>query len=437
MTEKKVEQDNSSNGVIVLKDDGRAQRLDFFDIIRGIGIILIIFLHATVYHYEKIGEIDLENLNPLFLVLYVILNWAGLFALISSVVNTYSSYFRYKENLSKNIKNPGWIAFGKRWIFLGIFFLIMNFFYNFLVGPFLYDFDLQIAHHSFLPGVIRTGQLYVVSPVKLFQGSTFSMLGWNLIIMGTLFSILFNKSEKLGEERIRQIILSLGIVIVVISFFRIYLFDAFDNAISSNNFFLAFLIDFIAGSYFPIFPYLGFGLIGAYVGLLLSTNPTKEIVKKKIWIGIGFLVGAVIAFLIPDSIYEAIGLLDDILFSYIIVLFEIGVLITIGAILFLAMFDKRSLKSKENQEGKKKRGLLLIFSTNSLTFFLLERPIAEIFALVVTLDTVEASMLFGGFMVIFWILIAMLWSRINFKYSFEWLLTKLFQKVKYQTDKSY
>ena len=74
MTEKNVlEQENSSDGGIALKDDNKKQRWEFFDIIRGIGIILIIFLHATVYHYEKIGEIDLANLNPLFLVLYVIL----------------------------------------------------------------------------------------------------------------------------------------------------------------------------------------------------------------------------------------------------------------------------------------------------------------------------------------------------------------------------
>jgi hypothetical protein len=331
------------------------------------------------------------------------------------------------------------MAFGKRWIFLGIFFLIMNFFYNFLVGPFLYDFELQIAHHSFLPGVIRTGQLYVVSPIKLFQGSTFSMLGWNLIIMGALFTVLFNKSSELGEKRIRQIILSLGIVIILISFFRIYFFDAFDTAIQNGNFFGAFLIDFIAGSYFPVFPYLGFSLVGAYAGLILSTNPTKQTVKKQISIGIGFLVGAIIAFLIPDSLYASWGLLDDILFSYIVVLFEIGVLAALGVTLLMTMFDKRNLKSKDKSRDKeKKTGLLLIFSTNSLTFFLLERPIAEIVAKILPpLDSVLVSMLFGGFMVLFWIIIAKLWSRIQFKYSFEWFLTKLFQKVKYQTDKSY
>ncbi|MHA1829542.1 MAG: hypothetical protein ACTSX6_12960 [Candidatus Heimdallarchaeaceae archaeon] len=36
------------------------------------------------------------------------------------------------------------------------------------------------------------------------------------------------------------------------------------------------LIDIGAGSYFPILPYLGFGITGAYFGLVLAVNPTKK-----------------------------------------------------------------------------------------------------------------------------------------------------------------
>ena len=82
---------------------GKTQRWFFFDYIRAIGIILIIFIHGVVYHYGLIQSIDLDNLNPFFMVMYVVLNWAGLFAFISAIVNNYSSFNRLENNFEKNI----------------------------------------------------------------------------------------------------------------------------------------------------------------------------------------------------------------------------------------------------------------------------------------------------------------------------------------------
>ena len=107
------------------------QRWLFFDYIRAIGIIIVIFIHGIVYHYGLVAEIDLENLNPFFMIIYLMLNWAGLFGLISAIVNSYSSFGRLRKNIDSNISHPSWKAFGQRWIFLGLFFLVLNFLYNF------------------------------------------------------------------------------------------------------------------------------------------------------------------------------------------------------------------------------------------------------------------------------------------------------------------
>ncbi|MHA1418957.1 MAG: hypothetical protein ACTSPO_08285, partial [Candidatus Heimdallarchaeaceae archaeon] len=215
--------------------------------------------------------------------------------------------------------------------------------------------------------------------------------------------------------------------------------------IQDGNYFAAYLIDVLAGNYFPILPYLGFGFIGAYFGMVLADNPTKKKISRLIWIGVGWLLAAVIAFLIPDAVYENIGLLDDIFFDYIIVMFEIGFFIIVGSILMIVMFDKRVEKSDFVESDSKRRfsTIFLRFSRNSLTFFFLERPISELIAWLLNTimpgwnNYIWTSMLFGLFMVLFWFLIAFLWNMVDFKGSFEWLLSKMFKLTKYQTDKRY
>ncbi len=239
----------------------KPQRWLVFDYVRAIGIMIIIFIHGTIYNYGLITTIDMENLSVFFMVMYVVLNWAGLFALISAVVNTYSSFLRLEKNFRNGVKYPAWKAFGRRWCFLGLFYLLLNFLYTYLVSPFNMNFETFEISHSFLPGVIRTGQFYQVSPEKMLHGSVFAMIGWNLIIMGLVFSLIFRKAENYKRKNRRILVLILGIVIVLVSFLRIYLYDDFENAIQEGNYFVAYLIDIVAGNYFPILPYLGFGFI--------------------------------------------------------------------------------------------------------------------------------------------------------------------------------
>jgi hypothetical protein len=181
----------------------KSKRWLVFDYVRAIGIILVIFLHSTVYHYGLLTTIDLEDLSVFFMIMYIVINWAGLFALISAVVNTYSSYLRLEQNFKKDLKYPAWKAFGRRWCFLGVFFLLLNFLYTYLVSPLTIDFETQTLSLSFLAGVIRTGGFYQVSAEKMLHGSIFTMLGWNLIIMGLVFTLIFRKAENYKKKNRR------------------------------------------------------------------------------------------------------------------------------------------------------------------------------------------------------------------------------------------
>jgi hypothetical protein len=72
-------------------------RLGSLDLIRGVGIIAVVFLHSATFHYESITEIDFDNPPLVITVIGFLLMWAGLFALVSSVAYTYSSVTRLKN----------------------------------------------------------------------------------------------------------------------------------------------------------------------------------------------------------------------------------------------------------------------------------------------------------------------------------------------------
>ena len=404
-----IDDETSENDITKMTIEDKPPRLVFLDYIRGIGIMVIIFIHGIVYSYGLFGTLDLENLNPFFMIIYVLLNWAGLFAVISALVNTYSSYNRLKKAEENGFARSAWRIFGKRWVFLGFFFLCINFLYSFLVSPFFFDFDTKIAYHSFLPGIIRTGGYYQVAAEKILTGSTFAMMGWNLIILGLVFTLLFRQKNTFQKNWKKIIVLIFGIVIVLASFSRIWAFDNFANNLQSGNYGLAYLIDMFAGSYFPLLPYLGYGLIGAYFGMVLADNPTKRKIRRQVLIGVGFILGSVIAFLIPDAAYAQIGLVDDIFLSYIANLFEIGLYIIVGVIILLVAFRRKRIGPEaEIKENARSSRIILNFSKNSLTFFLLERIFAETFGLIMEKiypdwnNYIWTCLLFGGFLVLFW-----------------------------------
>ena len=48
------------------------------DILRGIGIFGVILLHGIILNYAHLDELDLDNLPPLFMVLYLVDFWGGI-----------------------------------------------------------------------------------------------------------------------------------------------------------------------------------------------------------------------------------------------------------------------------------------------------------------------------------------------------------------------
>ena len=56
------------------------------DVVRGIGILGVVFLHFALYNYSGLLQIDFDDPPFVITVIGFLLTWAGLFAIVSGTV---------------------------------------------------------------------------------------------------------------------------------------------------------------------------------------------------------------------------------------------------------------------------------------------------------------------------------------------------------------
>ncbi|MHA1612189.1 MAG: acyltransferase family protein, partial [Promethearchaeota archaeon] len=382
-----------------------------FDIIRGLGIMAMVFLHAAVFHYGKINEIDMDNLDPFLMLFYVLIMWGGLFGAVSGAVNTVSTIRRVKKNPRDNRK-----VFKATLIGLGlpgVLFIILHFVYYMVLGPTNYDMESGTHAHSysFIPGSIRTGTWYTIQTDRWFEQSSLMMIGMILIFLGIILYFLFKDNGIEKVKRNQRILYFIGSLIIFLSFLRIYLYPLVVELISDEKYLLAWILALFGYEPFPILPYLGFGILAGAYAITLEQQPIKNL-KTYYWLGIAWLILFIVCFLLPDSFYESLGLLDDIFIMYLLVIFQIA-LFQIAMNFFVFGLDKSNVENDPQFQAKQQKKwnrtrAIRQFGASSLTIFLFERILSNLFAKVLDSiipewnSTIVACIIFGIGMVSIW-----------------------------------
>ncbi len=390
------------------------------DILRGIGIFGVILLHGIISNYSHLDELDLDNLPPLFMILYLVDFWGGIYALISGTVNIYAIYrhsISTKEQSEKE-KNDGY-----RWKYLfkyGIILLLLHFLYHYALGPTYHDFETKIHKYALIPGLLKQGWGFTVLPERMVLGSSLSMIALNLLALGLLAFWLFKNNPQQKLKRNKRIFLILGSIFIIFAFFQIPLSQIQTDLIEAENYFLALILGLFVGYPYPFFPFFGYGCIGAYLALVLADNPTKKTLRRQLWLILPFMIIGIIAFMLPNEFYEKFHLLDEIFMSYIMVNINIALFILF---LFLAIriADFSNMRSKriEGENPSKFIQFFIFFGQHSLIIFLLETVVRELIAYGLTAlfpgwnDSVLNCFIFGGCLVIMWIGIVILFSRMK------------------------
>ena len=394
------------------------------DIIRGIGILGMILIHGIVLNYEYLEDIDLENLPPLFMVLYIVDFWGGIYALISGTANIYAIY---KHSISTNEQSTDEKDNSYQWKYLfkyGFILLLLHFLYHYALGPTYHDFETKIHKYALIPGILSNGWGYKVLPERMVLGSSLSMISLNLFALGLLAFLLFRNNPQQKMKRNKLIFLAIGSIFIIFAFFQIPLGKIQTNLIESKNYFIALILGLLIGYPYPFFPYFGYACIGAYLALVLADNPSRKTLLRQLWLIVPFFIIGIIAFMLPNALYERYSVLEHIFMSYIMVNINIGLFIFFLIISIRVIdFSNVRIKKIEGEKPSKIVKFFILFGQQTLIIFLLETIVRESIAFVLSAifpgwnDSVLNCFIFGGSLVILWICIVILFNKLKWVLS--------------------
>ncbi len=396
----------------------KLKRLLSIDILKGIFMILVILAHRIFYDWPEYQNPLEGSVNPLLLIFGFFAAMGSIFTFISGIVTSFSIHRRIegKKNTPKQLILGALVMF----LWLGI----MNYLSIFLFagGIFLNEeFRFGVITGYLLQGSSYTPGLEII---VLYAG-ILMVTGLSGIVITITYVILYKKHglEQIGK--IKRGLLIVGCVILVLAGFAHLLLEplmltAFDN----GNYFLSFLLANLVAFDFPIIPVLGFGVLGAVIGVSLASREEYKDFRKFWMIFAAIVTG--IGIVLVLSFFLAQGVL----------VLQFARFLHLGIIIFaiLPIIKGLDFKTEENKEriySKPFTKLIRRYGSVSLTIFVFETPLAMLFKLLLNLiipgwnTPFWSIMIFGIFNLCLWAGLLTLWERINYKGSLEWLGAQL------------
>lgn len=431
------------------------KRIASIDFLRGIAIIMMIFIHSLyrLYDYQWIvdnPEALLKIPIPL-LALAAILSYFGMwvffFVVLSGIVNAYSMTKKIA-----NIQNQKVLLYKQ----------IITGFIIILFGKIKEGF---IGYWGYLGQALRSGDWTNIYPIQnmFFEMKALDIIGWCYIITGTIHYLLLRKE---GYKKYRRnlfiYILLIFAVVIATPFISSYAkslnwvvpskdslpwtdenleFTGWPSVhvATANPSFKTWLLVLLVGANDPLFPYLAASFTGTIIGMTLAQ---KQIPKHFIRYGFlaaltSFVVGIIlivfhVATNFPASVYNKPPDIP-------VFLLHLGGQIAV-IILFLNLVE-----FKNRGQIFANRAIVRFirrWSLVSLTIFVLD--IYELFAkwflsaiisIFYPLDLTKhgtfqgisgllPSMIFSLLVVLMYDLLIRIWALVDFTGSFEWLIVQ-------------
>lgn len=388
------------------------------DVLRGLGIFSVITLHTAFYYFDGIFDLDLSDPPLIITLIGFLLMFAGLFAMLSGFVHTLQAYRKIKE---KNYTLQDTLRYS---VVAGLYILLIAYLYFLITGPGIVLFDSRSFDNSFLVELIKNGRFVFPSVERILYIDSLVMIGSNIILLGllTFAGFKFIKSDK---NRSVYFYVS-GVVILLVSIFRIPLYSVYLDARDDGNYIVVFLLNWFVNKNNPVLPFLAFALFGGWLSTLIMIGNVKKTRILTIISGVLFVVvGLFIYITAEETMLER-----QIDYTwYGIMVFQIGLfkLLIIG---FLKLYDFR----KEDKEMNVISKFLYRFGIAGLTVFFIEQlfssSIKEIM-LLINKDlflTIPISIIIGLILSVIWGLLLIVWSNYNYKYGVEYFYVKTMKK---------
>ena len=385
------------------------------DVLRGLGIFILVGLHSAFYYFGGLYDLDLENPPAIITVIGLLLMFAGMFALLSGV----SHMVQFMGRVEKHTEN-----IFKHFLVRGIMILTIAYTYFSFTGPGLVNFASRSMDNSFFVELIRNGVVKGISAERLLYVDSLVMIGSNIILLGLLTALFFKLIGSVRNKRFSQIYFASGLGVFALSLIRIPLYDVYLKAISENNVVLTVLLNWLVNKNNPILPYLAFGLMGMWIGTMLQTIPWKLLRRNVVAVGtVLFIVGVVLYIKLPDTMLKR-GI-DLKWYSIMMAQLGLFMLMIIGA---LKMYDFRKATPLKLDVLSK---FISRFGVAGLTAFFLESIVSACVYKVIKVINPEVSLgiygalLYGFTLAILWGIGLIFWERVGYKYGLEYFYGKI------------
>jgi hypothetical protein len=394
----------------------------------------MVIIHRIIWDYYR-QHPEAEIFSAAFIILTLFTNMAGIFFCISGAVNSYVNINRLKEGkLSGNqvlLK-----SFSTGFILLILSLLFKYFLLRTTDNIVSYIPGTDTIQYWNETGVLPYMVLYGVYPSKfniyiLFKMGTLSMIGYSIITVSTVL-VLYHKKKGLDNSQgLRNLFLSLGIVIFLTSGLTYrFLYAPVERLVNGGNMAAAIFLSPLFIGKFSVFPHLAYGFFGAYFGVAFADRDAqpKQVLRSLLWfwtivLSIGVVILAIcIPLGISNTWYSALG----------------EKLFQLGFFFFLFWLGMKFIDYQpEATKDKRMKWLapLVTIGRLTLTIFILEgllsvslqRLIAPIW--VNWNASVGNAALFGLINLAIWGVIIVIWKRFNFTGSVEWTSTWLVKSL--------
>jgi len=386
-------------------------RLDSIDRIRAFALLLLVFLHAAVYHFSGIFAV-IDDPPPVVAVMGLFVLFGGAFIMMSGLVNTSTAL----DRAASGARRPGRICLDL--MTTGALLLVVHFVYEVFLGPASFDWDKETRAESVLTQLIG-GRPLDFDPRRLLEGSSLSTIGIGLLLLGPLLRLLL--APGIARRRLHYPILALLVLVFFsFAFFRYRYYPLAAEARAEGRWAPALLLGLLLEKPYPVLPYFSFTLLGALLAFALRETRARLILKGFTALGLA-VIGTGIAFylLAPPGLTAVTGSW----FSRVLI--EAGFFLIVGSLaLLLVELGPRKAAGGVRRAGPKDR-TFRSFGAASLSLFLLETPVSDLLARLFGLLfplwdwSIPGVLAFGATCALFWLLLLSMWRKKDYRLSFD------------------
>jgi len=431
------------------------KRIATLDFQRGLAIFMMVFFHSMQHLYDFGWARDVENLLKMnFLIVIGILlmvffvGWAGYFLIISAIVNALAMSKRASKG-----HRPVQILTKQILTGVGVLFAAML-------------TDGLIGYYGYLGSAIRSGNWSYSKFIQIFVGRSFFMMetlhtiGWCMIINGIIHYLLIRKN---GFKKIKRNVLVYAILVLTVIVASPFIWNWVDNmnwgGFYNLNFFSEVSVDqryfssfrwpngldqakigtfkasfftLLTGDLEPLFPFLATSFAGALIGTVLADDkPPKRLPFYGAMTALGFIsLGAIL--IVAGLPFDFTWFRPDL--TYFLILMGTWIVV-ISLLLYKVEYrgDPKKFANRKIVRLMRLWGIIALSIYTLQVFSILPKWFASLLLIDVNLVTERYPIPYGQetyvFLLCFYILftyhfVVKLWSKINFKFSFEWLIIR-------------